>query len=152
MNWKLIIIGAIAFYAATWVVSFATGPLIHNGVLMPVYTAHPEFWRPELNETPPNMTALLPYWITTGLIGALIMAGIYGQVRSTFTGAGWLRGVKYGFLLFLLSCAFSLAMSGVFNLPSTIWVWWGVDSLIMYLVGGAVLGWVAERVAPQVAH
>ncbi|HZF26257.1 MAG TPA: hypothetical protein VEZ88_08335 [Steroidobacteraceae bacterium] len=95
------------------------------------------------------IAALLPYWITTGLLSALILAGIYGHVRSTFAGAGWLRGLKYGFVVFLLSCGFSLGMSGVFNLPSTIWVWWGVDSLIMYLVGGAALGWVAEKVAPQ---
>jgi hypothetical protein len=148
MNWKLIIVGAVVFTAATWVVSFVTGPLIHNGVLLPVYMATAQFWRPELNETPPNMTALLPYWITTGLIGALIIAGIYGQVRSTFTGAGWLRGLKYGLVVFLLSCTFSLAYSGVFNLPSTIWVWWGVDSLVAYLVGGAALGWVAQKVAP----
>ena len=152
MNWKLIIIGAIAFYAATWVVSFATGPLIHNGVLMPVYLAHPEFWRPELNATPPNMAALLPYWITTGSDrrthhGRDLWPRALDVQRSRL--AAWL---KYGFLLFLLNCAFSLALSGVFNLPSTIWVWWGVDSLVMYLVGGAVLGWVAEKVAPQGAR
>ncbi len=152
MNWKLIIVGAILFYVATFVVSFATGPLIHQGVLMPIYQAHAQFWRPELNETPPNMAALLPYWITTGLIGALIIAGIYGHVRSAFTGAGWLRGLKYGLVVFLFSCTFSLGMSGAFNLPSTIWLWWGVDSLVSYLVGGAVLGWIAEKVAPQGAH
>jgi hypothetical protein len=149
MNWKLIIVGAIVFVVTTFIVGFAvTGPLIHNGILMPVYTAHPEFWRPELNQTPPNMMALMPYLITTGLIGALIIAAIYGQVRSTFSGTAWLRGLKYGFVVFLLSCTFSLGYSVFFNLPLTIWVWWGVDALITYLIAGAVLGWVAQKVAP----
>jgi hypothetical protein len=36
-----------------------------------------------------------------------------------------------------------------FNLPEMIWVWWNVDFLLMYLVGGAVLGLVAGKLAPE---
>jgi hypothetical protein len=43
------------------------------------------------------------------------------------------------------------SFSGYFNLPDKLWTWWSVDSLISYLVGGAVLGWVADKVAPRAA-
>lgn len=41
-----------------------------------------------------------------------------------------------------------LGFSGIFNLPAKILIWWAVDGLILYLAGGAVLGLVAEKVAP----
>ena len=78
MNWKIVFIGGIAYYVAMFVVSFATGYLIHSpeGVLFETYKATAEFWRPELNADPPDMGALMPMWIATGLLGALIAAGI----------------------------------------------------------------------------
>jgi hypothetical protein len=97
------------------------------------------------------MAALAPRWITTGIIFCLIVAGIYAHVRSTFTGAGWQRGLKFGFMLFLLIASVMFSFSGYFNLPDKLWTWWSVDSLISYLVGGAVLGWVADKVAPRAA-
>lgn len=149
MNWKLILIGGVVFYLVGFALSFITGPVIHNGILMPIYQATAGFWRPELMQDPPDMAALMPRWITTGLIGSFIIAGIYGHIRSTFTGAGWQRGLKYGFVLFLLAVGFFLGMSGVFNLPDRMWAWWSLDTLIGYLLGGAALGWVAEKVAPR---
>ena len=151
MNWKLILIGGVVLYVAMFAVSFITGPVIHDGLLKETYQATAGFWRPALMQQPMDVAALLPRWVTTGLIGSFIVAGIYGQVRSTFTGPGWQRGLKYGFVLFLLIASVFLSLSGFFNLPDNLWLWWCVDSLIGYLVGGAVLGWVADKLAPSPA-
>jgi len=82
------------------------------------------------------------------LITSFVVAALYGWVRSAFRGPGWRRGLLFGLFLVLFSWATYLGWSGVFNLPAKIWIWWGVDLLLLYLVGGAVLGLVAEKVAP----
>ena len=69
MNWKLIFGGGIVYYAGAWLVAMISGPLIHEGVLDELYKLHAQFWRPELNQVPPDMAALMPRWIASGLIG-----------------------------------------------------------------------------------
>jgi hypothetical protein len=39
MNAKLILFGGLVFYAVTWILSFVTGPVVHNGLLMDSYLA-----------------------------------------------------------------------------------------------------------------
>jgi hypothetical protein len=148
MNARLIVVGGITFYVVMWVLSFVTGPLIHNAVLDEAYQATKEFWRPALMQKPPDMAALLPRWIATGLLFSFIVAALYGWVRSAIAGSGWKRGAKFGFGVFLLMAGVMASYSGFFNLPDRIWAWWGVDTLIGQVVGGAALGWAADRWAP----
>jgi hypothetical protein len=150
MNWKFVFLGGLAYYVAMFIVSFGTGYFIHSpdGVLFETYQATASFWRPELNANPPDMGALLPMWITTGLIGAFIAAGIYCVVRSSLAGAAWKRGLKFGVIAALFALVSALGYRGVFNLPDNIWQWWLVDATILHLVGGTVLGIVAQKVAP----
>jgi len=151
LSWKLVLLGGLAFYAAQWIVGMGTGILIHNGVLAEPYDATASFWRPELNQEPPDMMALLPLWITTGLIASFILAGIYGIVRPAFAGAGWKKGLKYGLMLAVFGLCWSLGYSGIFNLPYTIWTWWTVEAFVFYPVSAIVLGWVGQKVAPEPA-
>lgn len=151
MNWKLIFAGGIVLYIAQFLVGMITGPILHQGILEQAYDATAQFWRPELNQEPPDMTALLPRWITTGLVVAFVSAGIYGLVRSAFSGPGWQKGLKFGLVLFLVNAAAMASWSGVFNLPDTIWMWWAGEMLLYWIVGGAVLGWFGERFAAETA-
>lgn len=148
MNWKLVVVGALVFYLVMLLLSFVTGPIIHNNIILDDYRANEGFWRPELNEDPPNMAALFPYWLATGLFSGLIFAGIYSCVRPCFHGPGWRRGAVYGLCLALIACAFFASWSGVFNLPVKIWIWWAIEAFILFIAGGAALGWVAEKIAP----
>ena len=99
MNWKLIILGGLAFYVVMFIVSIPSGMLIHNGVLDAPYRANSEFWRPELNQDPPDMAALMPRWIGVGLLTTFIFSAIYGWLRPAFSGAPWQKGLKFGLLL-----------------------------------------------------
>jgi hypothetical protein len=148
MNWKLIVLGGIVFYIVMFAISMATGPLVHTGILQESYQATQEFWRPELNQVPPDMAALMPRWITTGVITSLILAAIYGWIRPAL-GVGWLAGVKYGILLSVLGWVAMASWSGIFNLPNKIWIWWAIEQPFYYLPGGAVLGWLGEKLAPR---
>lgn len=150
MRWKLIILGGLAYYIVTFVVGMATGPLLHNGLLKPEYKAHSELWRPELNEEPPNMGALMPRWIPSGIAASFIVAFVYSRVRSAFSGPGWKKGLQGGFLLGLLGLTWGiLGYAGVFNASDKIWIWWGIEGFLYFLIGGAVLGWVGQKFDPE---
>ena len=95
------------------------------------------------------MAALMPRWIATGLIVAFISAGIFDNIRSALSGTGLVKGIKFGVMAFLFSAGMSASYSGVFNLPVTIWFWWGVESLVLLIAGGAVLGWVSAKLSPE---
>ncbi len=153
MNLKIVVIGGLAYYVTMFLVSFGTGYFIHSpeGVLFETYQATASFWRPELNADPPDMGALMPMWIATGLIGAFIAAGIYSVVRPALAGAAWQRGLKFGVIAALFAIISALGYWGVFNLPGNIWRWWLTDATILHLAGGTVLGIVAQKVAPATA-
>lgn len=146
MNWKVVLVGGVVYYAAHWLVAPISMPLIHDGVLAEDYEATVMFWRPELMTD--DLGALMPRWIATGLIGSFIVAGVYGWIRGTFAGAGWLRGLKFGAMLALLAIPMMMGFSSVFNLPDHMWGWWALESTATQLVAGAALGWVAQKVAP----
>lgn len=148
MNLKVILIGGVVYYAAQWVVGFITGPLVHNGILADAYQATAAFWRPELMQEPPDMAALLPLWITTGLIGSFLSTAVYLWVRPALAGAGWQRGLKFGLIAVVFQLTALMGYYGVFNLPAKIFTWWGVESVAYLLVGGAALGWVAQKLEP----
>jgi hypothetical protein len=149
LNFKVILIGGLLMYVAQFALGIATGPLIHEGVLEQPYKENSEFWRPELNQDPPDMVSLLPRWITTGLIASFILAGIFDNIRSGLSGSVAIRGVKYGLILFLINLCISAGWSGLFNLPEEIWIWWNAEALLYYVVGGFVLGWLTGKLAPE---
>jgi hypothetical protein len=150
MNWKIVFIGGIAYYVTMFVVSFGTGYFIHSpdGILFETYKATASFWRPELNADPPDMAALMPMWVATGLVSAFIGAGIYSVIRSSLAGPAWQRGLKFGVIAALFALTNAIGYRGVLNLPDTIWQWWLIDAAILHLAGGMVLGIVAEKLAP----
>ena len=149
MNWKVIALGGLAFYLTMFVISFASGYLVHEVILDSAYRATTEFWRPELTQDPPDMAALMPRWITVGVLMALVQAALYGWIRGGFSGAPWHKGLKFGLLLSIVGCTMMAGWSGVFNLPAKLWLWWGLEQFVYFLAGGAVLGWVAEKLAPE---
>ena len=147
MNWKTILLGGLAYYVTIFVVSLATGQVVHEGILDEVYRATPEFWRPELVQEPSDMAALMPMWIFNGLVGAFVVAGIYSWIRPAFRGPGWKKGLSYGILLSAFAATINLGWSGVFDLPMEIWFWWAIEMTVLFMIGCTVLGVVADKLA-----
>ncbi len=150
MNWKLIFVGGIVFWLVTNIVGmFGTGIIIHEMILDSAYRANQSFWIPALRQDPPDMAAVLPYWLLNSFLSSLVVAGIYSCVQSAFSGPGWKRGLLWGLSLGIFTFATLLSYSGVIDLPMQIWIWWGVDSVILFLIGGAALGWAGQRFAQK---
>lgn len=148
MNAKVAVVGGIVFYLTTFILSMISGPLIHEGFLKPTYAATAAMWRPELMTDPPNMAALLPMWIASGLVYSIIVAALYSVVRPALAGGGWQRGLKFGIGIAVFSAAMFATLHGVFNLPAKVWVLWAAEGLVMSAIGGAMLGLVAQKLAP----
>lgn len=148
MNWKLIFIGGLAYYLATMIIGFGvTGPLIHEGVLDATYQETEMFWRPELRTEPPDLGALMPRWLTAGLISSLIIAAIFGCVASSLGGVNLKGGLYYGIILATFGALSALGWSGVFNLPDSLWAWWTVDGIVIVIPAGAAMGWAGGKFA-----
>lgn len=146
MNTRRTLVGAVGFWLVTNLLGmFVTGFIIHQAILEPIYRANESFWRPELNQVPPDMTSLMPYWLLTSFLLSLVVAGIYSCVESSFSGPAWKKGLTWGLSLGIFMFFAGLGYSGVFNLPLTLWLWWGIDGIIVYTLGGAAMGWTAER-------
>lgn len=151
MNWKLIVIGGLVFWLVTNIVGLGvTGQIIHNMILDPLYRATESLWIEPLRQDPPDMAAVMPRWIVVSLISSLVVAGLYSCLRKAFEGPGWKCGMTWGLYLGIFSFVTLLGYSGVIALPMTIVIWWGVDGLILFVLGGAAMGWAGERFAGDV--
>ena len=150
MNWKIVFIGGVTYYVVFFLLSMVGGSFIHSpeGVLGPLYRETAEFWRPELSAVPPDMAALMKLWVPIGLFSSILLAGVYSAIRSSLSGSGVVRGVKFGVVGWIFGLVAALGYYGVFNLPGKIWAWWVIEGIWMHLIAGAVLGWVAQKVAP----
>jgi hypothetical protein len=77
-----------------------------------------------------------------GLIGALLFVLVYEILKSGMPGdKPWRKGMTYGFLVFLVGTIPGyLAMVLLINLPCGLIYYWAVESLLVLLTGGAVVG------------
>jgi hypothetical protein len=97
---------------------------------------------------PPDMMALMKMWVPIGLLSAFLLSGVYSVIRSSLTGSGLQRGLKFGVISWIFALVSTMGYWGVFNLPNDIWMWWLVEGIWMHLIAGAVLGLVAQKLAP----
>jgi len=151
MSWKITVLGGLAYYVVLLVVSMLLGALIHDpatGVLAGAYRDTAAFWRPELTANPPDMGLMWRMWIPSGVAAALIAAAVYSIVRPALSGPPWRRGLGFGLITIAFCVINALGYHGVFNLPDEIWAWWIFGSVVSNLAGGAVLGIVAQKLAP----
>ena len=146
MNVRLVVVAAVAFWLVSNIVGMViTGPIIHEKILDLEYRATESFWLPELRQDPPDMGALMPRWLLNSFLSSLVVAGIYSYARNSFSGPGWQQGFCWGLSLAVFSAATLNAWSGVFDLPSKIWVWWAIDGLIVFSIAGIAMGWAGSK-------
>ena len=153
MNWKIVFVGGVAYYATFFLLSMIGGNLIHGpeGVLADAYRDYASFWRPELNAVPPDMASLMKKWVPIGLLSSCLLAAVYSAIRPAFAGSDVVRGLKFGVVGWIFGLVAALGYWGILDLPNKVWTWWQLEAIWMHLIAGAVLGWVAGKVAPSPA-
>lgn len=152
MNWKITFLGGLTFYITTFILGmFIAGPLIHEGVLVELYAANSSFWRPALNQQSPDIAALLPLWIGTGLLMSFVYAGIYSIVRGSLPACKLdvTRGMAFAAILILIQGVNMASWFGIFNLPADIWLWWFAEIFINTLIGCILMAVVAKKLVPD---
>ncbi|HUG02908.1 MAG TPA: hypothetical protein VML92_00590 [Steroidobacteraceae bacterium] len=151
MNWRIAFIGGGVYFVTAFILSLIVAPFIHSpdtGILVEIYRATAVFWRPELNANPPDASLMFRVLIPSGILAALLGAGIYGLIRPSLTGAAWKRGLKFGGITTVFFIIHSLGFRRVLNLPDEFWIWSIVGSVIVNLGSGAVLGWISQKISP----
>jgi len=146
MKLKTILVGGLVYFVVMFIASMASAMITHDGMLVEVYKTTAMFWRPELRSEPPDMGALMPLWITTGLISSFITAGVYSLFHSALSGPGWRRGLVFGFAIGLLYFGLYGGLYGVFDVPAFIWEVWAVEGLVLTMIASAALGAVVQKI------
>ena len=81
------------------------------------------------------------YSIAFGIITGILLASVYAIIREGITGKRAKKGLVYGFLVFLVAgVPGSLSLYLLINLPSALIVYWAIENLVIYLIGGAIFG------------
>jgi hypothetical protein len=145
MNIKAIALGTIAFFITYFAVGTLTGLWIHQQILHSVYASHPQLWQPAFQNQGMNGISLMPVVLTFTFITAVLLTMLYSNLRDGFAGSPIIKGIKFGLMLWVIASLVMLAWTAVFNVPTTLWIWWSIDLLIKFTAASAVMAWAVER-------
>jgi len=150
VNIKLVLLGGIAYFLIAQIIGAISGPLVHGpgGALEATYQMYSAMWRPELNATPPDLMALMPLWLTTAAINSLIVAAVFDLIRPSLPGGAVAQGLRFGITVGLIMVGLFGLYFGIFALPAKVWIFWGVEGLLTYSVGGIGIAAVGNKFAP----
>lgn len=127
---KFLLAGSAAF-----VVIFALEFAMHGFLFHPLYAATASVWRP-----PEYANKLMGLMVLGQLIFSLVFAFIYAKGYEP-AKAGAAQGMRFGFLIGLLTSPFSALMwYVVLPVPETLAAAWFVAGMVETLVAGAVVG------------
>lgn len=147
MNIKFVLLGGIAYFLVTQIIGAISGSLVHGpgGALEATYKTYAAMWRPELNATPPDLMALMPLWLTTAAVNALLVAAVFDLIRTSLSGGAVAQGLRFGLTVSLIMVGLYGLYFGIFALPPKVWIFWGVEGLLSYCLGGIGLAWVGAK-------
>ena len=138
--WKIIVVGIVyAIIAQVFhiVEAYATMDFYKDPAYFSVWS---KIMMPG-EGAPPN--EFYYYSIMFSIITGIIFAVVYETIKKGLPGESIRKGFYYGFLVFLISgIPFFLTMYLLINLPTTLLIVWLADSLIIYLIVGAIIAWL----------
>jgi hypothetical protein len=142
LNWTRIILGAIAYLAIGLIMNTVSSLLTMDYYKDPNYFAvWSRVMMPAEGAPPANFYY---YSISFSFIVGLIYSYIYSRVKGMLKGTAINKGLRYGFVLFLMAgIPFFFSLYLLINLPLSLLIYWLViDGLLAYLLGGIAIAWL----------
>lgn len=130
--------------------------VLHNigSAISSSYFTHPQYyhlWNP-LMISNSNAGFGIYFFVTNiafGFISALLFVIVYTVVGRGLNG-GPEKGIHFGMLVFLVATVpGSLSLFLLLNLPGEIIVLWAFQNLVLYVVGGLLIGIILEKKAAK---
>jgi|SRR3989344_814634 len=146
MDYKKLLLAAIAYAAVSQIVMSLGAVLVD----MPYYAdpAYAGVWSRTMmpGQGPPPAEFYILSTVAALVMGA-IFASVYPVVMDKLKGVktfrseeGWMTGMKYGLVVFLLAGLNMLTLPLLFNIPLALGFSWAAQSLASYLIAGALVG------------
>lgn len=94
----------------------------------------------------PPPASFYVYSLVFGIVSGVLFALVYGIVRSSVPGnTSAKKGITYGLLVFLVGgIPGYLALLLLVNLPSVLILYWAFESLVIYIIGGALVARIVK--------
>jgi len=129
---KILLSGVIV-----WITSAAFGWLTCGWLFNWVYQIPPtNIWA-----APETMMGNMPWINLIGFIAAIIFAGVYAYLYETFPGEGARKGIRYGFIVWLVGALSGMAIMPFYTtIAATVVIYWIINALVIKLINGAVVG------------
>jgi len=132
------------------IVFLVIAQLLHvGGIAISIdYYTHPnhyELWSPLLISFGNINTGISFFFVNLGFgfLGAVVFVTVYTALGKALKGSPVEKGVSFGLLVFLVTnLPGSMSMFLLLNIPVEIVILWILESFIIYLVGGAFVGYL----------
>lgn len=137
-----IVLGAIAFVIIAQVLHNVLAMLTMDFYRDPAYFS---VWSKMMMPGPGGPPAEFMYYsLAFSFVTGLIYSGIYDRVKGFMKGIVWKKGMKFGFVIFLMvGLPFFFTTYLLINLPvALLFYWLIIDGLITYLLGGIAIAWL----------
>lgn len=134
MNVKKVILATIVI----WIVGFLFAWFTCGWLFNWVYQIPPIIWHgPETMMSTGNMI-----WSNLiGIIRALLFVLVYIVFSKALAGQGAVRGMQYGFFIWLVGALYGMAsMPFYMTIATTVVIYWIIQALVLNLIMGALVG------------
>ncbi len=133
VNTKKLIIGIVVM----WVYIFGSDFLIHHVLMGDMYKATTGVFRPEA-----DMKAHMGCMMLSQVVMAIgwMLVFVKGYQKK-----GWMEGVRFGLLMWILALANIFMQDAVYPVSHTLVAWWCGTMLVQAVVGGVVTSAVYKK-------
>jgi hypothetical protein len=125
MNIKRFVLASLAVFITFEILDF----LIHSVILSQIYESLSSIWRQDM---------ISKMWVM--LLVTFILSFLFVYIYSKGFGQGLLAGIRFGFIIGLITiCASALNQYVVYPVPFNLVFQWCVYGLIQYMICGIVV-------------